>query len=445
MKVPPASSILSGVRLLLAAGFGGLLVLLGFLAYSSATVLQSVETANAESSRDFVRRDDALEAVRQHSYLANKNVREYLLDPDPVSAEAHRQTAAASWGKAQSALEAYQGVSLTDAGPLLGRLKGEFAEYWRTASRTFDWTSERRRTGGYAELTKRLDPLRDQFRSTLDEIRLLDQRGLRQSLLRSSQAIDQLQSRLGVTIAVTLLLGLLLAGVTYFHLVGLENAARARFEDLRSAHAELERLSQRVLDIQEEERRTLARELHDEVGQSLSALLVDLGAAHASANHRHLDSAKGLAEKTLASIRNICLLLRPSMLDDLGLIPALHWQARETTRRTGVPVRLLAENGDLELPDAYRTAVYRVVQEALQNAARHASASQVQIMVRQDGRRLLIVVQDDGKGFDPASTKGLGLLGMQERVAHLNGALRIESEPGRGTVLQIEIPLESVA
>jgi signal transduction histidine kinase len=204
----------------------------------------------------------------------------------------------------------------------------------------------------------------------------------------------------------------------------------------------MERLSQRVLQVQEEERRSLARELHDEVGQSLSALLVDLGGAAAAQPQGQLDAAKRLAESTLASIRNICLLLRPSMLDDLGLIPALHWQARETTRRSGIPVRLIAEDSDLAVSEAYRTAVYRVVQEALQNVARHSAASEAQIMVREEGSRLLIVVQDDGKGFEPNCTKGLGLLGMQERVAHLNGILRVESAPGRGTVLQIELPVE---
>jgi signal transduction histidine kinase len=433
--------ILPGARLILAVCFGGLLLLLGVLAYSSTSVLRSVESANTESSRDFVRRDDALEAVRQHTYSLNKNVRDFLLDPNPAGAAANRAAAAASWRATNEALRGYQGMSDLGSAPLLGRLAAELSRYWTRASATFDWPEDQRRRKGYAEMAEYLSPYRDQFRVTLDELRLLDQKALRRSLQRSSQSIDELERRLEVSIAVTLVLGLLLASGTYLHLLNLENEARARFSELRSAHAEMERLSQRVLEVQEEERRSLARELHDGVGQSLSALLVDLGAA-AGQPPGQLDAAKRLAESTLASVRNICLLLRPSMLDDLGLVPALHWQARETTRRSGIPVRLIAEDGDLALPDTYRTAVYRVVQEALQNVARHSAAKHAQIMVRQEGSQLLIVVQDDGQGFDPDRTKGLGLLGMQERVTHLNGVLRIESAPGHGTVLQIELPVE---
>lgn len=104
---------------------------------------------------------------------------------------------------------------------------------------------------------------------------------------------------------------------------------------------------------------------------------------------------------------------------------------------------LLADDADLELPEPARTAVYRIVQEALQNAIRHASAKKVTIVVRREERRLLIVIQDDGKGFDPKVKRGLGLLGIQERVSHLNGTFRVESALGRGAILQIELPMSA--
>jgi signal transduction histidine kinase len=159
---------------------------------------------------------------------------------------------------------------------------------------------------------------------------------------------------------------------------------------------------------------------------------------------RHLAAATNLGDVALASIRSICLLLRPSMLDDLGLVPALHWQARETSRRSGIQVKVVAEDADMQLPDDHRTAVYRVVQEALNNAVRHAEATQVQILLREEQGRVLVVIQDDGKGFDPKVARGLGLLGIQERVTHLNGKLQVESAADKGTVLQIELPLDSV-
>ena len=128
------------------------------------------------------------------------------------------------------------------------------------------------------------------------------------------------------------------------------------------------------------------------------------------------------------------------MLDDLSLIPALRWQARETSRRTGMQVEVVAEDYDLVLPDDYRTTIYRLVQEALHNAARHSGARTVSVMVRSEPDRLLVSVRDDGKGFVPKLTRGMGLLGMHERAAHLNGRFQIESEPGHGVTLTIELP-----
>ena len=142
------------------------------------------------------------------------------------------------------------------------------------------------------------------------------------------------------------------------------------------------------------------------------------------------------------------LLLRPSMLDDLGLVAALQWQARETSRRTGLLVNVTTANVSDDLADAYKTCVYRVVQEALHNASRHAGAKQIRVDVRveenpEGNARLRLAVQDDGRGFDPKIEHGIGLLGMEERVTNLEGHFVIDSGPGRGTLLAIEIPLEN--
>jgi signal transduction histidine kinase len=137
----------------------------------------------------------------------------------------------------------------------------------------------------------------------------------------------------------------------------------------------------------------------------------------------------------------MALLLRPSMLDDLGLIPALEWQAREVSRQGSAEVEVMAEDIPDNLPDAYRTCVYRLVQEALHNVSRHAGARQVKIEVRQTAGTLSVSIQDDGRGFDPAHTRGLGLLGMEERVKDLGGTLTVESHAGSGTVVHATLPL----
>lgn len=182
------------------------------------------------------------------------------------------------------------------------------------------------------------------------------------------------------------------------------------------------------------------------MGQALSAVLVELrnlssGLAVRSEeqSRRHVETIKGLVEGTVRVVRNMALLLRPSMLDDLGLIPALKWQARESSKRTSMDVSVATELDSDELPDEYKTCIYRVVQEALNNCERHSQASAVRIRVQQKPDRLILTIQDDGKGFDVLQMKGLGLLGIQERVARLGGKCEVHSRPGSGTILSVEL------
>jgi signal transduction histidine kinase len=204
-----------------------------------------------------------------------------------------------------------------------------------------------------------------------------------------------------------------------------------------------------LVSAQEEERRAISRELHDEVGQSLSALLMEAGNAAArvppdSAEvRRHVDSIKKLAEASVNVIRNMTLLLRPSMLDDFGLVPALEWQAREISKRSGMRVQVSADDAAAELPDALKTCIYRVVQEALNNCARHAQARTVKVRVEQEPSRIVLTVEDDGRGFDAQRVRGLGLVGMQERVHHLGGVFAVRSNLGAGTRVAVELPLAS--
>jgi len=155
---------------------------------------------------------------------------------------------------------------------------------------------------------------------------------------------------------------------------------------------------------------------------------------------RHVETIKGLVENTVRTVRNMSLLLRPSMLDDLGLIPALRWQAREVSRQTCMDVTVSTGLVSDDLPDEYKTCIYRVVQEALHNCSRHSNATAVRINVMQENQHLALSIRDNGKGFDVKQSKGLGLLGIEERVAHLGGKCELHSEPGSGTVLAIELP-----
>jgi signal transduction histidine kinase len=202
-------------------------------------------------------------------------------------------------------------------------------------------------------------------------------------------------------------------------------------------------LSAHLLTIQEEERKKLSRDLHDGVGQTITALKMELARLRV-ADDRHadrLDRARALADATLRTIRDISLLLRPTALDDLGLEAALQWHAADFSRRTSVKCELSCSFADeRSIPESVRTCVYRIIQEALNNCEKHAHASKVNIEVHQSSEGIAVVVTDDGRGIPPDSTTGLGILGMRERATMLGGHLELSSEAGTGTKVSLLLP-----
>jgi signal transduction histidine kinase len=232
------------------------------------------------------------------------------------------------------------------------------------------------------------------------------------------------------------------------YILRLEKQTRLRYDELVRSRAELDRLSARLVDAQETERRNLSRELHDEVGQTLGALLVDFGRLSTTLGEcspqikELVAQMRSVTERSVRSVRNLALLLRPSMLDDLGLVAALEWQGREISRTSEVEVDVQAENVPDDLPDDYNVTIYRLVQEALNNAVRHSGAHNARVRVTQNDGLIRVEVSDDGRGFDPARSRGMGILGMDERVRRLGGRLDFQSAPGKGTTVVAELPAE---
>jgi len=219
------------------------------------------------------------------------------------------------------------------------------------------------------------------------------------------------------------------------------------------AAREVERtgLLRQIISAQEDERKRIARELHDETSQQLAALSMGIDAA-ASTAPEAIKGALGrlhtLAAETLAEVHRIILDLRPSVLDDLGLQSAIEWCADRTLRPKGVTVRCEFDGLEQRLPWELETAVFRAAQEALNNVARHSGAETVLVQLQVREGRLTLDVEDDGQGFEPASVppphasrRGLGLKGMRERVEVLGGTLALDAEPGQGTHVRLEIPL----
>jgi signal transduction histidine kinase len=278
-----------------------------------------------------------------------------------------------------------------------------------------------------------------------DRIAIANERALNRAEVQLAASSAGLRRSLMITFGITLGGGLLLAVLTAGHTLRLERELERRLAENARARAGLEELSAKLLHAQENERRTLARELHDEIGQSLSAILMDAESADFATNleeaREHLAAVRNLAEKTVNQVRDLALLLRPSMLDDFGLVPALNWHAREMSKRTGLDVVLKADEDAADLPDEHKTCIYRVVQEAINNCARHSRARTVNVEVRREDVHVRFTVQDDGSGFDPRSVRGLGILGMEERVRRLGGRFEIDSSPGRGATIRAELPL----
>jgi signal transduction histidine kinase len=432
-----------GGRRLLLAGFGGLLLLMLLAGADALLVLRQVRASNTQVRDAYLRRARSLEQIRTGIYQSAIVIRDYLLAAN--AADAREQ--AEKWNMirrgTEQALDETAAVLDSSESPPFRDLRAGVQDYWKLRESIVRAEAPAKQNPySSGELVRRRTALLHLI-DRIDELSTLE---LASSDAKLGVAFDRLRLQLMLMLAVTLGAGLLLAAFTIWRTLGLETELQKRFEEGAEARRELTDLSARLVSAQEEERRAISRELHDEVGQSLSALLMEAGNAASAPGdsaevRRHVESIKKLAEASVEVIRNMSLLLRPSMLDDFGLVPALEWQAREVSKRTGLRVQVAAEESADQLPDEHKTCIYRVVQEALHNCARHSHARSVRVQVRQEPLKIVFSVEDDGRGFDARRVRGLGLVGMQERVHHLGGAFQIASRPGGGTVVAVELPL----
>lgn len=225
-------------------------------------------------------------------------------------------------------------------------------------------------------------------------------------------------------------------------------------QQLRASLDQLRALAARLQSVREEERTSVAREIHDELGQACTAIKMDLALIRHKATKRQTrlrakaESAIKLVDGMIVTLRRIASELRPRTLDDLGLKAALEWQAQEFETRTRILCRVTLPREPLTLDSERSTAIFRIFQESLTNVARHANASRVQARLEREADQLIFQVRDNGKGFDPEEAKtrkSLGLVGMQERALLLNGELKVESVRGKETTLTMRIPLPPFA
>jgi signal transduction histidine kinase len=435
-------------RRLLLIGFGGLIALLGFSSLYTLTILQKIQVRNQKIRSDYVRRDTLLQQLRSEIYLSGTYVRDFLLEPDAARADIHKADFEASRARVQSMASNYGGLLGSGQKTVFDEFSAKLDDYLNSLTPALQWDAAKRRQAGYAFMNDSLLPQRMMMVHLADGMSLSNQKQLESGNEQITNLFRSFRQSLTILLILTLAAGVLLAGGSINRILRLEHLSSTRFNEALAARGALRDLSARLLEVQEDERRAISRELHDEIGQSLSALLFCVGNLSASLSpdcqaeaREQLSEIRKLGERTVAVVRDMSLLLRPSMLDDLGLVPAVQWQAREISRTKNLPVEVNADSISEDLSDEHKTCIYRVVQEALYNVARHARAKHVHISLAEQDGRLLLKIKDDGQGFSPERDRGLGLLGMKERVEHLGGVCRIQSQPGSGTLVDVQLPL----
>ena len=430
-----------------AVGLGSLLVLIVAAMLTTSRKAQDIYTQLDQLNSHHHEVDAKLRRLRSDVNLSGIFVRDYLLDISRDHAPEYRERLTAFREANMATLRELQALAHTHQQQMRS-LQEQLAAYWQTFDPLFDWTISEKIFRGASFLRKEVVPRRDAVIAIAEEIEALNNANLAEQRAEVTRRQAAFSSDLRRLMWQSLLLGLALALTVVFRLRVLERRSVEQRLLAERAEREMRQLSQRLVATQEEERRHLSRELHDHVGQVLTALRMELGRierGRAPADARlgaAVAEAKQLVDKMFRTVRDLALGLRPSMLDDLGLRAALEWHVRDTSRRYGVDVELTIEGNVDTLPDRYQTCIYRVIQEALTNCVRHAKAQAIAVAMTSGSRVLDISVVDDGIGFDVGERRdGLGLRGIEERVKELGGALSISSTKGHGTVLAMQLPL----
>jgi signal transduction histidine kinase len=398
----------------------------------------------------------SLNEVRSGIHASNVLVRDFLLDPSFLRAENYRSQLLQMRSQTDQSLNVLEKSAHANE-KQLKELRDQVNGYWESLDPVFEWTPEEKRSWSYVFLRRQVMPRRDHVLELTHQIEQFSEAALAREQRDIESSEKEFKSFEKRTLIISLLLGIGVAALSMFGVRSLEKReseqrrhaliARGRAEQ---AEQQMRSLSQQLVRTQEEERRRISRELHDEVGQMLTGLRMELRALHRlqaigkEQFERRLEESKLLLERTVQAVRDLAMGLRPAMLDDLGLVPALEWQAREFERRHDIRMSLVLDPTLDALPDNYRTTIFRIVQEALTNCSRHSKATSVDVTLQNRDGLVHLSIADNGVGLGRASGRltGLGLLGIQERVRELGGWFSATNRKEGGTILTAEIPSE---
>jgi signal transduction histidine kinase len=440
------------IRAALFLAFSLMLGLWLFSGYYFSTRVSEMEREATMINSRYMNAQELLSTVRAQMLLASVLVRDALLDPNPGSTADYRRQLDETFTSVTDALSRYVPVLEPSAEvEHVNRLRREIDEFHETLTDVLSSDSTRWPSEARVLLRSRIVPRREGVLRVSDEVQTLNRNAFVQQQAATSAAYAETQRRiwrqLGLALAASFAIGLF----ALRFVVRLEDRLRLQLAANAETSRDLQRLSAQLISAQEEERRLIARELHDEVGQVLTAIKVELMLAERQIQVTGgppalLSTARSIAERALHTVRNLSHLLHPAVLDDLGLPAAVDAYLKEAGARHDIRIDLLQDGMDDRLsPDVEATA-YRVIQEALTNVIKHARAETCRVYLQRLVNTVLVTIEDDGVGFDAAAVQqagaraGLGLVGIRERVAQARGTLRLESAPGKGTRLTIELP-----
>jgi signal transduction histidine kinase len=422
--------------------------------YFTARLADTQDRSTAIHAR-YARGQELLFAIRSQVLLGSIYVRDALIETGRPSNEAVQIPDQLRRLQAQVAqeLEQYGAIDSTNEGPRRVRLERELRDYWDAAVRVVTPADDR--LSAQQRLETEVIPKRDAIVHLSEEIRQVMAADVQREQQELNDTNRDVRRRIWQATMVAVALGITIAVVSARYVARLEAAVRREHAAVASNRQELRQLSGRLVRAQEDERRTIARELHDEIGQALTAVDVELAVAESAVGTDAraagaIHEARAVAQRALSGVRDLSQLLRPSMLDDFGLPDTLRWYLRKFSDRTGVRTELVADHLDDRLPIDVEVCVYRTVQEALTNVSRHAQATTCRVFLQRLPASVIVTVEDDGVGWqasraDSDRRPGVGLVGVRERAFELGGTFRIEGARGNGTRLTVELPLPATA
>ena len=445
------------IRGALLSGFVAVFALWVLSGYELIRRVGVVESRVASAQAAYARGEEALLAVRTNFLVGSILVRDTIIEQDPSRRERYRN----ELQEIRRSIEERLSVELDKESASAEererwmKLRDTLNAYWAPIDALFaadlPRTAAETRTFLQSRVVRRNEVLQ-----IVDSLATLQKLARQRHLDETSRVYRDARSRSILMASVALVLGFVVAAMAFWHVRRLEHETGRQQVAEEQNRRDLERLSARLVHAQEEERRSLARELHDEIGQALTAIKMEIGVAarrfgRDSQAQSSLDEARALAEHALQNVRDLSQLLHPSMLDDFGLPATLGAYLRSFFKRTGIRSDLVHQGLEQRLPPEVEICVYRITQEAVTNVARHSGARTCTVSLVRHQERLELTIEDDGRGIhsssadDAEAARGLGLIAMRERAQALSGQFAVANRPGGGTRVTVTLPAPAVA